>query len=319
MTPKIVCGIPTFNGAWRLRNLLKSIAMRTPEIQSGEARVVVVDDGSPLPDQTRAVVEEMKCGFPEGSLAYVEHGRNRGISAGWNTASRHFDCEYVALANDDVIMASGGWLRAMIHALANSPDVGVVGPNWHAFIADDVAKLLESPDSDLRVIPRDPVSKAHTPSRRDLEPCDPGRVMAPCGQLFAFRRADFDALGGFDENYISFYEETDFGTAMAAKLRKIGFALNWPQCWHMWSQTFNTNPQLNSGTRMAHSRAFYRQKWGVPGHIPQGEECGQWTNPKNLGTIGDVEVAFLRGTDGEPWRGRLRQDGAFVDGRKDVS
>jgi GT2 family glycosyltransferase len=312
----ITIGVPTFNGAWRLRNLLKSIAMRTPEIAAGEARVVVVDDGSPVIEQTRAVIAEMTPLFPPGALAYVEHGTNKGISAGWNTASRHFDCEYVALANDDVIMASGGWLRALTYVLANSPNVGVVGPNWHAFIADDVAKLLESPDSDLQVIPRDPCSKAHTPSRRDLEPCDPGRVMAPGGQLFAFRRADFDAIGGFDENFKSFFEETDFGTAMAAKLKKIGLGLNWPQCWHMWSATFNANPQLNGSGRMAHSREFYRQKWGVPGHIPQGEECGQWTNPKNLGAVPDVEVAFLRGTSGEPWRGRLRQDGAFVDGHR---
>jgi GT2 family glycosyltransferase len=308
----ITIGIPTFAGAWRLRNLLKSIAMRTPEIAAGEARIVVVDDGSPLPDQTRAVVEEMKGSFPEGSLAYVEHGRNRGISAGWNTASRHVDCEYVALANDDVIV-SEGWLRALIYVLQNSPDVGVVGQNWHGFTADDVPKLLESSASDRQITPRDPYGK-HDAGRRNLEPCNPGRVMAPTGQLFAFRREDFDKLGGFDEGYISMYEETDFGTAMAAHLKKIGMQLNWPFNWHMWSQTFKENPQLEAHQRLMNSRARYRAKWGVPSDIPQGDECAKWTNPKNLGTVPDVEVKFLRGPDNTPSWGTLRQDGAFILG-----
>jgi len=301
----ITIGIPTYSGAWRLGNLLKSLSLRTPELAAGQARVVVVDDGSPLPQETRRVVGEWKAKMP---LTLVEHGRNRGISAGWNTSSRHHsDCEHVVLVNDDVIVPSGGWLEAFMHVLRNSPDVGVVGANWHAFIADDVAKLLESADSDRQVVPRDPGSKQCVPSRRDLEPCPPGRVMAPGGQLFAFRKSDFDAIGGFDETYKSMYEESCFGTSMAAHRKKIGVQLNWPFNWHMWSETFRTRPELKAEQRLSDSRQHYRRKWQVPDGVHEFE----YTNPKYLGAIGDVAVKFLRGPDNKPSEGVLRQTGGF--------
>jgi glycosyltransferase involved in cell wall biosynthesis len=300
----ITIGIPTYNGAWRLGNLLKSIYMRTPELASGEARVVVVDDGSPQVEQTRRVVMEWSSKMP---LDFVEHGSNRGISAGWNTATRLHGSEYVALINDDVIV-SESWLKALIYVLANSPGAGVVGQNWHAFLAEDVPPLLESPTSDRAVVPRDPVTKEHRPERRELEPGNPGRVMAPTGQLFGFRRSDFDTIGGFDESYKSFYEESCFGTSMAAVCKKIGVQLNWPFNWHMWSETFRTNHELVANERLEQSRAHYRAKWQVPHDIHEFD----YTNPKHLGAVGDVEVKFLRGPTNTPAGGVLRQDGAFI-------
>jgi hypothetical protein len=87
--------------------------------------------------------------------------------------------------------------------------------------------------------------------------------------------------------------------------------VNHPHTYHMWSQTFNENPELDSSTRMAESRAYYRRKWNVPDNMLEFD----YTNPKYLGAIGDVDVHFLR-KDGSAWKGVLRRDGAFVDGEK---
>jgi hypothetical protein len=323
----IILGISSYNGSWRLNNLLKSLWLRTPELERGEARVVVVDDGSPNVQATRDVIAEWRDKMP---LDFQEHGSNRGIPAGWNTASRfHADARVVILLNDDVIVSSASlpeisWLAPLVYVLDNSPGVGVVGPNWHAFTGDDVASLLADRDSDRNVVPRDPVSKQPTPSRRDLEPCDPGRVMAPGGQLFAFRKSDFDAIGGFDEGFKSFFEESSFGTSMAAGRadagspqvidKKIGVGLNWPQCWHMWAQTFNENPHLEAHERMRVSRTHYYQKWQVPGSFNNPFD---YTNPTHLGSCPDVPIKFLRGTTGEKWKAILRQDGACIEQQKD--
>ncbi len=216
------------------------------------------------------------------------------------------------LVNDDVIVPSGGWLEALVFALEHSPGVGGVGANWHAFTDEDVEQLLASPDSDLAVVPRDLLTKNHAPERREYESHGPGRVMCPTGQLFAFRRADFDALGGFDEGFKSFFEESDYGTAMAAKLGKIGLQLPWPQCWHRWSATFSTNPELRASERMAASRQRSIEKWQVPEEYQKDPPfCPfDYTNPKYLGSIGDVEVQYLK-NDGTIGRGVLRQSGAF--------
>lgn len=317
--PRIVIGVTTYNGAARLDELLCSIALRTPAPVPGglDWCLVVVDDGSPRVEETRAVVAKHKNRLRAAralvALHYVEHGRNRGISAGWNTASRALDCDIVVLVNDDVIVPSGGWLEAFVHVLEHSPKVGGVGVNWHAFTDEDVPQLLAASDSDLAVVPRDPGSKKPTPERRDYEKHPPGRVMCPGGQLFAFRRADFDALGGFDEGYKSFFEESAFGTAMAAKLGKIGVQLNYPMCWHRWSATFGSSPELRAPERMAASRKRYIEQWGVPeSHWGDSPGPFDYTNPKFMGAIPPVEVEYLT-PSGAPRRGRLHQEGGFVD------
>lgn len=314
--PRIVIGAPTYNGAERLGWLLKSIALRTPMLASGDVRIVVVDDGSPLVGATVAAHRGWVGSLP---IDLVEHGTNRGISAGWNTAARKHDCEIVVLANDDVIVPSGGWLEALVYALDHSPRVGVVGASWHAFTRDDVPGLISSADSDGAVVPREPrgqdgVAAPNAARRQMYEDVWPGRVMCPTGQLFAFRRTDFEAVGGFDERMKSFFEESSFGTAMAAERNMIGLQLTWPFCWHMWSETFRTSPELRASERMETSRDVYRAKWGVPGDVPRGREF-DYTNPKFLGPIGDVEVGFLR-RGGAAWQGVMRQDGTLVDGRQ---
>lgn len=283
---KVVIGIPTYNGAQRLDDLLTSISLRTPFIGGGDVGIVLIDDGSPRVEETRVVADRWTGKLP---LTYVEHGTNRGISAGWNTASRATDAPIIALVNDDVIVPSGGWLEVLVHVLEHSPGVGVVGANWHAFTPEDVPRLLAGPETDRDVVPRDPGTKQPTPERRSYEDTGVGRVMCPTGQLFAFRRNDFDAIGGFDEEMKSFYEESSFGTSMAAR-GLIGAQLTWPFCWHQWSVTFGANPELEASKRMAESRLVYRRKWNVPDDVKQEFD---YTNPKYMGAIGDVEVEFL--------------------------
>jgi GT2 family glycosyltransferase len=301
---KIAVGIPTYNGAERLDDLLTSIAMRTPLIAAGQVGIVLVDDGSPRVEETRVVARKWDGTLP---LTYIEHGVNRGISAGWNTASRATDTPLVVLINDDVIVSSGGWLEALVHVLEFSPGVGVVGANWHAFMREDAPALLASATSDQDVVPRDPSTKRPTPERRSYEDTGVGRVMCPTGQLFAFRRKDFDAIGGFDEEMKSFYEESSFGTSMAAA-GLIGAQLTWPFCWHLWSATFGANPELEPSKRMTESRLVYRRKWNVPDDVQREFD---YTNPKYMGAIGDVPVEFL-GRGDVVKRGVLGRDGAFT-------
>lgn len=300
--PEVAIGVTTYNGASRAGNLFHSIGQRTPK--SIDWQVVLVDDGSPNVHQTRELAKLWKDSL---RLTYIEHGRNRGISAGWNTAARALDCKYVVLINDDVIV-SKGWLESLVFALEHSPQVGVVGMSWHAFVLGDVHQLIKEPDSDLYAAPRDPLSKVEDLNRRGFEDCNPGRVMAPTGQLFAFRRADFDRLGGFDENYLSFYEETDFGTALARD-GKIGLQINWPHCWHMWSATFTASPELQAEQRRLASHTHYCKKWNIPGEF--FNHPFDFTNPTYLGAVGDVPVEFLK-KDGSVGRGVLRKDGAYI-------
>lgn len=304
---KVIIGCSSYNGAKRLDEMIRSLALRTtPPTEELDWAVIIVDDGSPKVEETRQVMRNwagrLTTRKDEGGtpvkMFYMEHPKNRGISAGWNSCARFAkDADVVVLVNDDVIFPSGGWLEAIVHPLKTSPEVGGVGLNWHAFLEEDVEALLRDETSDLAVVPRDPMSKAQVPVRRDYEAHPPGRVMCPTGQLFAFRKADFDAVGGFDEGMKSFYEESDFGTAFAQKLGKVGCQLNWPMVWHRWSATFSTNPELNASHRMARSRQRYIEKYNIPmayqTHEP-GKNVFDFTNPLYLGAIPDVTVEYIK-------------------------
>ena len=257
---KIVIGIPTYNGGERLDALLTSIALRTPLISGGDVGIVLVDDGSPRVKETRAVADRWTGKLP---LMYVEHATNRGISAGWNTASRATDAPIIALVNDDVIVPSGGWLEALVHVLEHSPGVGVVGANWHAFTPEDVPRLLAGPETDRDVVPRDPGTKQPTPERRSYEDTGLGGSCARRDNSSRSPRR-FDAIGGFDEAYQSFYEESRSGhrwrrAASSWSAADVAVLLSSVVC--------DVRGQPSTPGRAAHGRvaAHYRAKWGVPG------------------------------------------------------
>ena len=252
---KVLVGVPTYSGASTLLPwCLQAIRQRTPDETPFD--LFVVDD-SGKPDHARRAAET--CARFDTNL--IVHSGNRGVAAGWNTLARAGAHEYVILLNDDFIV-SPGWVDTMVYFLEQNPSAGSAGYFAFFITQDDVPQLLTGPDA--RVTPRDPFTKVPKPAeftQRDGSDM-PGRCMAPPGCGFGFRRSMFDAVGGFDERYKSFYEEADWGTS-CAKLGYPAYALQWPFCYHIWSATFGQSPELKASARMASSRAAYIQKWGT--------------------------------------------------------
>ncbi len=89
----------------------------------------------------------------------------------------------------------------------------------------------------------------------------PGRVMCPLGCFFGFRREIYSKIGGLDDQYFAFYEETDFGVSCAQKGYPT-FVLGVPDhSYHMWSASFAAAPEINAGSVMNASRAAFVTKW----------------------------------------------------------
>jgi GT2 family glycosyltransferase len=83
----------------------------------------------------------------------------------------------------------------------------------------------------------------------------------PMGAAFAFRRSVYDQVGGFDERYRCFYEETDFGVACARQgMPSITIPVPHDN-YHMWSATFASSPEVPAGQIMNESRAKFVAKW----------------------------------------------------------
>jgi GT2 family glycosyltransferase len=255
---QVTIGIPVYNRGASLPDLLRNIRQRTSITTSHE--IVVVDDSGK--DYHQKVVREA-CSRYDAKL--VIHPKNRGVAAGWNSISKASSSEFVVILNDDVFVAND-WLSYMAYALRENPQVGSFGMNCRFIEKSDAAQILKS--AETKILPLNVHWRGSTLVRNERyksmpveEDGPPGRVMCPTGCFFGFRREVYDLVGGFDERYFAFYEETDFGVACAQK-GYPSFVLGVPDHnYHMWSASFASAPEINAGSVIARSRASFVQKW----------------------------------------------------------
>jgi N-acetylglucosaminyl-diphospho-decaprenol L-rhamnosyltransferase len=189
---------------------------------AGEARIscTVVDNAST--DGTAEALAERFRGVP-----LIRNEDNAGYGAACNQGLAGGTGEVVLILNSD-IYARPGAVGRLAGFLAHSPehvaaggrlvDPGTdsvqVGHNVRAFptLAPQVAQVLGLE----RRWPRNPLSRRYL--GLDLDYSRTQDVDQPAGSCFACRRADFDALGGFDEGFYYWYEDVD----LARRLRDRG-------------------------------------------------------------------------------------------------
>jgi len=257
--PKVTVGIPVYNRGERLGDLLENLRQRTPKEISHE--IVVVDDSGRSEHQAVVSATCSKYG-----VSYLAHEKNRGVAAGWNTISRYYNkSDFVVILNDDVFVAND-WLTYMIYALENNPKVGSFGMNCRFISKDDAREVIKG--AGAKIVPLNVHWRGSELIRNERyksmpveEDGAPGKVMCPTGCFFGFRREIYDLVGGFDERYFAFYEETDFGVACAYR-GYPSFSLGVPDHnYHMWSASFGSAPEIDAGGIMARSRASFVAKW----------------------------------------------------------
>ena len=216
---KIAIGAPTYNSSNRIRDLLVSIKLYT-DYPENEYKLIIVDDGTP----NKETVQALRNVCNEFNVSLCEHTQNCGIPTSWNTLSRYYDAEYVVLFNDDIQICDPNWLKCMIYFLENNKNVGTVGYPLYHMNPQTGKKRADIPPPNMDTIP--------------------GVVGAPVGCAFAFKRSVFDEIGGFWEDLVSFYEETDFGFECNKRGYRC-YMLPYPPVEHWSSQTFGQNMELS--------------------------------------------------------------------------
>lgn len=245
-------GIPTYNGASRVENCLYSIYKYT---DMKEVTITILDDGSN--EQNRQHMKQLSIQY---GIPFIQHDKNYGITRSWNDLVQSARVNISILLNDDIYVVPN-WLHAIVFLLDNNENIGAVSWDYWFCTYED---MLQKRQNEAYDIP----SRHHTTKevlsaqKKEDYKNTPGLVMCPAGCCFAFKRAMYDTVNGFDPNYISFYNESDFGTKLT-QMKYLVFGLPWPKLYHVWGQTFNENAvALNASNSMAHDRNYYVQKWG---------------------------------------------------------
>jgi len=114
--------------------------------------------------------------------------KNVGYGAACNLGAKETNSEFICFLNCDLLVDDDKWLRRLLKPLEDDPDVWVSG-----------ARMFNEKGEEFP-----------TPLT--------GWV---CGACVMVRRKDFEELGGFDENFFMFFEETDLFNRIGDKKKKV--------------------------------------------------------------------------------------------------
>jgi glycosyltransferase involved in cell wall biosynthesis len=162
--------IPVFNAA---RYLEESVASIVRQADAAPLEVILVDDGST--DESGALADALARRYP--ALIRAFHRPNGGISAARNAGLAQARSEFIALQDADDVSVTGR-LAAQVRLLQATAKAAVAFGRIEHFISPDVP-----PQDHARYQP--------------LPPTQQGTL---AGSLMT-RRAVFDRVGGFNENY----------------------------------------------------------------------------------------------------------------------
>lgn len=176
------------------------------------------------------------------------------FSSNNNEAASEGDSKYILFMNDDVEPLNESWLMSMVQILDTDPKAGTVG------------SLLMYPDKKLvqhcgvmfdqrtnglpfHIFYRQPFNKFMQISRYYQA------VTAAC---MLVRREDFEKLGGFNQDFIYGYEDTDLCLRLKHELGKNSIYCAQAQLVHHEgiSGKFKEHPNLKGNIKL------FRDKWG---------------------------------------------------------
>jgi GT2 family glycosyltransferase len=175
-------------------------------MQSADARIVVVDNGS-----TDNSVERLKALHPE--IGIVETGRNLGFAAGCNVGIRQavsLGADYIWLLNNDTIVSPEA-LYALIAKAESDARLGAVGS---AVYAMDKPHQLQAWGGGY-------VNFWLGRSRHFVQSVPDEKIDFLTGASLFLRRSALLALGLLDEGFFMYWEDADY----CFRLRKEGWKL----------------------------------------------------------------------------------------------
>jgi GT2 family glycosyltransferase len=191
--PVLTVAVLSYNGRHLLEVILPSLAAQGFR----DFRVVVVDNGSG--DGTAEWLAEH---WPQVTVVALPD--NVGVTPALNVCVRAADTEFVGLFNNDLELEPTA-LGELVAALREHPTAASAG-----------GKLVDFHDRTVLDGAGDTFAWAGTGDRRGHGERDRGQYdearafFGACGGAAVYRRAAFDVVGPFDEQFFAFFEDVDW-------------------------------------------------------------------------------------------------------------
>jgi GT2 family glycosyltransferase len=182
--------IPTLSADARLRECVEALGKQTFR----DFEIIVVDNSG------QALVKRNNSA---PGARVIENQTNAGFGGAINQGIRASQTRYVATLNDDAV-AHPQWLATLVDAMERRPDAGMAASQVRLFGEERL-------DSAGMLVARDGSSKQRGHGRPPEDFPVPEETLFPSGSAAIYRRAMLDEVGGFDESFFLYCEDTDLG------------------------------------------------------------------------------------------------------------
>ena len=145
-------------------------------------------------------------------VTLIRNSENVGFGAAINQAAAQSSAEFICTLNDDAY-PSPEWLAELVNTCAGASDVGLCASRIYLGSGRD--RL----DSEGLAVYGDGTTKQSGHGRPAADETAPREVLFPSGCAALYRRSMLQELGGFDEDYFLYCEDSDLGM----RARKAGW------------------------------------------------------------------------------------------------
>jgi GT2 family glycosyltransferase len=182
--------VPTLSAGVRLRECVEALGGQTFR----DFETIVVDNSG------QGLVR--RNGTAPGARV-IENAANAGFGGAINQGIRGSAARYVATLNDDAV-AHPRWLETLVAAMERRPDAGMGASQVRLFGEErlDSAGMLMARDGSSK-------QRGHGRPPEDFPAAE--EALFPSGSAALYRRAMLDEVGGFDESFFLYCEDTDLG------------------------------------------------------------------------------------------------------------
>ena len=201
--PAVTAIVLNYNGAGLLDVVIPSLERQTyPDLS-----LILVDNGS-----TDGSAAHARARWPQ--VRVVEIPQNVGVAEALNRGVLESETDFVALLNNDIELEPD-WLERLVAGLLQHPEA-----------ASASGKLLRFDERTMIDAAGDAMRWSSACTNRGAGEVDAGQYDAPqhvfsaCAGAALYRRAAFDEVGLFDEDFFAYLEDIDW--SLRAQLRRLG-------------------------------------------------------------------------------------------------
>lgn len=262
--PVLPVGVSVIIVNWNTREMVLSLleSLSTAATSPGlELELIVVDNNS-----SDGSVEAIRDEFPAVKL--VAQSENRGFAGGVNPGVEEATQPFVLLLNSDA-QTSGSSIREAALYMARCPEVGILGPQILSTERKPQSSAWRDPSLAWLALSALGLSKLKVLNfeRYHEKPfTQAAQVDCVSGCAIMIRRDLLDELGGFDEDYFMYFEETDF----CVRARRLGKQVHHAPVGEFLHEEGGTSKRVRFRTFLEFRRSqilFHRKHGGLASAI----------------------------------------------------